>query len=482
MALRVRSLRFKLAAWFVLVFFGIQAVLVVGVVVLRREAIRRSLDEDLALWAEKMVDNVVTEPNAWGTDSLSAFVPAGAGFELFLIRDEAGEVLGSYAVEDPELLPFSDLDVVPAGPIGDVIRTIRGERAEALTGSPEDLRLITLPFRSEERLYFFQAAVRDEALERFLGPFLDLVAIGVPVGLIAASIAAWTIAGRAVAPIHSLAGAASAVDVQRMEQAFDLPTSDAEIGRLADELNAALARLKERYDAQEQFIGNVAHQLKTPIAVVLTQAQVLKLGERSADRAWEFVDRTEVTMQRLGRLVESFLILGREDLREELPLEPVPINDVLLGCASNARAVADTRDVHVVVRLLEGDEGVLVSGDPDLLGTMFDNLVQNAVNHSPSGAEVLVEASIGREGVVVDVRDRGAGVPQEELDRIFDRFVSLTPRNGKVAPRGTGIGLAIVRTIATLHGGTVRAANRRDGGASFSVTLPVLRQPAPEEV
>ncbi|MEX1025719.1 MAG: HAMP domain-containing sensor histidine kinase [Planctomycetota bacterium] len=472
MALRVRSLRFKLAAWFVVVFGLIQTVLVLGAVLLRRELIDRSLDEGLSAAASAMIDNVLAAQAKLETDALLSLVPIGAKFELFAVRGREGQVYASWNVEDPTQLPFSGREVVPAGPIGDVSTVVRGERAHALVPGAEALRVVTLPFRYTDEVYYFQVAARDETLERFFGPVLDLVAIGVPLGLIAASIAAWTIAGRAVQPIHRLANAARAVDAAKLDRGFDVPTSDQEVVRLADELNNALARLKQRYDEQEQFIGNVSHQIKTPIAVVLTQAQVAKLGERKDERAWQFVDRTESTMQRLGRLVESFLILARADFQEDLPLEPIAVNDVLVDGVSTARAAAEARGVRVVTRLLEEDSGAVVRGDDGLLGTMLDNLLQNAIAHSTRGQEVLLQASLQRDGVHIDVLDRGPGIPPDDLERIFERFVRIVRVEG---PRsGTGIGLAIARTIAVLHGGSLSASNRAEGGAAFTVVLPLL--------
>jgi len=467
-------LRLKLTAWFVLVFFVIQASLLGGVVYSRRETIPVSLDEHLGRSAESTVDNILTAEVEWDGEQILSLLPKEAGFVLFAIRDRQGDVLASWGVHDAGELPFSAMEVVPAGPVGGVHALIRPERARELTGRSQRLRLVTLPFRYGGELFYFQAAVRDEGLDRRLGPFFDLVVLGGPVGLVAAIAAGWVIAGRVVAPIRRLSRAARSVSPDNLNERFDVPTTDREVAGLEDELNSALERIEAAYRAQDQFISNVSHELRTPVAVLLAQAQVAKMGERSLEKGYAFVDRAELLLKRLGKLVESFLVLARADLGKRAPSDTVSMIDVVLGCVHRCQELAEQNRVRLIPRLEESDGeevGLSFPGDPELLQTMVENLVLNGLSHSPPGGEVGLEVFRSRESACIVVRDEGPGIPEAYLERVFDRFVQVP---GDAARRnGVGLGLAIANGIAQLHGGTIEVENNEGGGCSFVVRLPL---------
>ncbi len=474
MASRARSLRFKLALWFVLVFSGMQLVLVGGVVLLRRETVRRSLDASLTDSAKRMVDNILAAEVTWSDDALHALVPADAGFLFYAVRDEQGRILASHQVPDRDSLPFSAWEVVPSGPVGDVLTTLSPERAEKLTGTSGRLRLITVPFRAGGDDFFFQAGVHDRVLERMLGPFLDLVLLGVPVGIVAAFLAAWVIAGSAVSPIRRLSRAASTLSPASLGERFHVFSRHEEIARLQDELNSALERMEEGYKAQQQFISNVSHELKTPIAVLVTEAQVAKLGERSMRKGYDFVDMAESELIRLGKLVESFLVLARSELTRAHPMDDVSMNDVVLQCVQHCKSIAEQRKVKLIPNLataVNGDPEPVVSGDPELLQTMVENLVRNAIAHSPRGGAVSIDTERADDEIRVVVSDEGPGIPDGYLERVFDRFFQV-PRRGQRA-NGTGLGLAIASSLAELHEGAITARNNTTGGCSFSVSLPL---------
>ena len=471
---RAHTLRFKLALWFVLVFFVIQSIMIGGVVVFRREAIGRVSNTKLSESAAAMVDSLLAAEVEWKLDQVRPLLPVEAGFVLYAVRDYQGAELTSWNVADIRDLPLSDLQRIPAGPVGGVHSIVTSERAEVLTGQPGRLRLITLPFRYRGGDYFFQAAVRDRTtLVSLLGPYFDLVSIGVPVGVLAAAIAAWIIAGRAVSPMDRISLAARDVSPTSLNERFEVGATDDEVARLEAELNSALARLEAGYRAQDQFLTNASHELKTPIAVLLTQAQVAKMGERSADKCYAFVDKTESVMKRLGKLVESMLLLARADLAESPPRDSVAMIDVILGCLQSCQLLAQQGCVSLVPNLVDaedGSSGLVIEGDAELLQTMVENLVRNAIAHSPRGSLVAIDVDGSGDEVEIAIRDQGPGIPEDYIDRIFDRFIQAPKKQAR--RDGTGLGLAIARSITQLHRGTIRAHNNEGDGCSFIVTLP----------
>ena len=468
MAFRARSLRFKLTLWFVLVFAMIQGVFVLGVVLFRREVIRRSTDAALEASAEAMIDNILAAEVDWLPEEVSSLIPADSGFLLFAIRGTDGEWLVRWNVPEEQDLPFSAWEVVPSGPQGPVITSMGPETSSELTGEHRSLRLITVPFRYHEAPFYFQAAVRGG--EGPLGPFQDLVVVGVPIGVLAALVAAWVIAGRAVAPIRRLSIAAQRVSPEHLSERFRVSTTDEEISLLEDELNSALQRLEDGYAAQDQFIANVSHELKTPIAVLLTEAQVTKMDEPDSERARTFVEKAEREMQRLGRLVESFLTLARADLSRSRPTASVTVNDLVLECVHRSNSLADIHGARLVAHLPEDEaEEPRVRGDVELLQTALENLIRNALQHSPTGETVDIVVLCHTEAIEIEVRDRGPGIPAEHVRRVFDRF-SQVP--GRTSHGGSGLGLAIAKHIVHLHGGSVAVHRRPKGGCTISLRLP----------
>lgn len=469
---RARSLRLKLALWFVLVFTLVQLSLFALVAFARRNEFRESWPSGAARSAEAMADNILVAEPSWDEVDLAALAPARARFACCALRDAEGELVATWNVREADALPFSDWERRPSGPLVPVFTRLVPEQARRACGLDLPLVVVTLQFQSAERRHFLQVAVRDRPFDRMRGPFFDLARVGIPVGILAALAAAWWIAGRAVAPIRALSDAARSLGPDVPDPSLRIPTTDDEVRMLQEELNSALLRLQAGYEAQERFISDVAHELKTPIAVLLTQAQVTRMGG-SEQSSLDFVAEVEREMQRLGRLVESFLGLARAGITQAVPSESLSTSDLVLDALRDCRWLAAQRSVLLLPRLPEAAEDgpeAELRGDPQLLRTMLENLIRNAIRHSPPTVAVEVEVELRAEETAFNVRDRGPGIPEEDLGRIFERFVTIA-RDGR-SSEGSGLGLSIALQIARLHGGTIEAANAPGGGCCFTVRLP----------
>jgi signal transduction histidine kinase len=303
---------------------------------------------------------------------------------------------------------------------------------------------------------------------------LDLLIVAVPISLFAAAVAAWLVAGTAVAPMKELSKAVRTLAPEHIDARVAVPHPEQEVARLQGELNEALARLEGGYRAQERFISNVAHDLKTPIAVMLTQSQVLNPESSVIEDYEAYRKSVQEEMQHLAALLESFLTLARVTQGEAVARrEPVSINDIVVESVARCEPEAQHYEVRLVPQVIASDDaaGIELLGDPGLLCTMLDNLIRNAIRFSPARESVDVRTVVVDGDVVLTVRDRGPGIPTEFLDRIFDRFVQA-PQDAARA-KGTGLGLAIARSVAELHGGSIRARNLDEGGCEFEVRLPL---------
>jgi signal transduction histidine kinase len=282
--------------------------------------------------------------------------------------------------------------------------------------------------------------------------------------------------------MERVAEMARTLDPGSITKRIRLESSDTEVVRMRDELNGALERIEAGYRAQEGFISNVSHELKTPIAVLLAEAYSLRARGYDGGEVGRYLSSSEEELGRLGRLVESFLTLTRTELHfdpQEFGLADV--NDFVLDAVDMAGPLAEVHDVAIDVRLHEADDDespLSIHGDPQLLATMVVNLVRNAVRFTPKGGSLSIEVLCDAEHTRVRVQDDGPGIPVEFLPRMFERFAQAPEESRR--RRGMGLGLSIAQRIATLHGGSISATNREEGGSLFEIRLPRQAGDAPE--
>jgi two-component system OmpR family sensor kinase len=241
-------------------------------------------------------------------------------------------------------------------------------------------------------------------------------------------------------------------------QADDLsPVSEAglpdEVRPLVQELNLLFGRVRTAFDAQQHFVGDAAHELRTPLAALKLQAQSLERAD-SAEARHVAVRRLMAGIDRATRLVEQLLVLARQEASVDgaAPRQPVDLAGIARRAVADLCGVAQAR--HVDLGLQRADPAQ-IDGQPDALTVLMRNLVDNAIKYTPEGGTVDVSVAVeqGADGraVVLTVEDSGPGIPVEERERVFDRFYRVP---GSEAA-GSGLGLSIVKAIAERHGATL---------------------------
>ncbi len=466
---RVHSLRLKLTLWYLAVFSCIQIALFGGLVLLRgREVIDLAVENQMRESGAATIENILTtEGELTSLLNIGNLLPADASFELLSIRDEDGRVLASWEAKQPLEIPFTLSEKIPEGPRSVVFSSLTAEVSKGIIGKSTPLTVMTMPFRYKDQDLYLQAGVSASKLRGFYRRYFEMLFMALPIGMVAAFIAAWLIAGRAVNPIRRLSSAARMVGSSGPGNRLIVDSRDPEFRVLQGELNEALERLEVSFQAQQRFISNLSHEVKTPIAVLLTEAQILKLGEPPRSQLLEFVRLVEGEMQCLAELTETLLELMRAEHNRDFPHgELFSVDDLVLATNERMSLLASGRSVQLESRLVaEGEAEVF--GDPRLLRTALDNLVRNAITHSPIGGTVRVQATREDGMLRIDISDQGAGIPEAYLDHIFERFFRVPGTEG-----GTGLGLHIAKSIVELHRGRIRAANNPAGGCKFSILLP----------
>jgi signal transduction histidine kinase len=300
---------------------------------------------------------------------------------------------------------------------------------------------------------------------------LALLALGLLVFALGTRLAARRIARGLLVPLARMADDARRISPGNPGGRIRLAADALELRHLEEELNTAVERMEGALHAQAQFAGNVAHELRTPIAALMADAQVSRLGERNVENAFAFLDRAEGELRHLSELVESFLVLARVDAHEERK-DLVYVDDVIRRAASRCAAWAGRQGVALVVRLGASPScDPFVRGDSQLLQAMLENLLNNAIRHSPRGSEVTIRSACVTDTIVISVSDRGVGIPAELRAAVFERGFRAPDMARETS--GAGLGLAIVSSVARLHEGRVELENEEGGGCRFVVTLPL---------
>jgi len=230
-----------------------------------------------------------------------------------------------------------------------------------------------------------------------------------------------------------------------------------------------VTELKRADQIRRDFVANVSHELRTPLTAIRGYVEALSEGDASPDEARQFLEVITRHTLRMERLVKDLLRLARLDAGQEiLEIVPCDLRGLLQSVASELAPVLQAREQQIDIVV---DGGVdIVRGDPSKLHDVFRNLVANAGTYAPERTAIVVTARRDGSQVVIDVLDSGPGIPEDDLARIFERFYRVDKSRAR-DPGGTGLGLAIVRHLVGLHGGSVSAANREEGGAQFTVRL-----------
>ena len=245
------------------------------------------------------------------------------------------------------------------------------------------------------------------------------------------------------------------------------------VAPLQASLDAAQRRIREFSESQERFVGNLAQEIKAPLANLLIHADLLLAGTADSVTVHRYSKSIVESLRHLSDLVESFLRLARPFAQEDTSSHvPVHIHDLVLEAVRRSQSLAGSRAVSVVPMLAEThvNASVEVLGDAVLLEAMIENLVRNAVLSAPRGTRVDLHVRIDGKAVVLAVRDHGASIDEDQLESVFHGFfqVPAPPRHSS----GTGLSLAIAKRVAEHHRGTLSLRNVPDGGCEFAVQLP----------
>ncbi len=476
----IGTLRFKLTVLNLAVFGLLLVLLNATILIVRERDLREQFDTRLRDRAEVIVDEI-TLPIMERSNPAEVptfprrFNPFRFPGYFFQLRSAGGDVLERSRSLAEQTLPLEGAATAARDSDAPIVETIQDGVARTLLEGQEELRLLTL-YRNEvdSPPFYLQMAVSTKPLERSIVRLRRIVWVVGPVALVIAAVASWFLAGRSLAPLVRVADVADQLQADQFALRFQTPPGRDEVANMVLKINAMLDRLSDSFLSQERFITDAAHELKTPLAVLLGEAQVLMQQERSPEEYTRFVTDVEDGARSLAQTVDSLLTLARAEAGiPAANVSAVPLNEMVVDAVEQCNTAAAQREVRLVPELVlaEGDEAdPAILGDGALLRLMVGNLIRNAVRYSPPEEAVDIAVALEGTDAVISVRDRGPGIPPEFIDKVFDRFFRVA--DPKSSFKGAGLGLTIVRGVARLHGGSVQVRNHPEGGCEFTVRLP----------
>ena len=276
----------------------------------------------------------------------------------------------------------------------------------------------------------------------------------------------WWLVGRAIRPIADISATAAKISAGDLSQRINVAEAESELGQLAGVLNSTFARLEAAFAQQQQFTADAAHELRTPVSVMLTQTQTALSRERSAPEYRETLEACQRATQRMRRLIETLLELARLDAgQEQMKRLQFDLSKTAQDCLELVRPLADERGlkVHCELPPLE------CHGDAERLAQVITNLLVNAIQYNKANGEVRVSTRLQDGAIVLLVSNTGQGIPAADLSRVFERFYRADQSRSSGQ---TGLGLAISKAIVEAHGGSIEVLSKPGAGTTFTVRLP----------
>jgi heavy metal sensor kinase len=460
--LNPRSIRFRLTAWYATILTMTFACAAVAVWMTLAHSIKVTVDKELRARFATVRAYVEEEASGNGvahiTEELTEDAVVNSGSAYLRIVDRNGKFI--YVSPRTQKWP---LKITEGGslPAPGAFQTLSINRTP--------FRILTAPVS----IGTVQIGLPTDEFQEMQQQFLWTVVFGTAMLLLISAVAGYWMSGRALRAVDRIAIAAERITSANLSERLPCMSTGDELDRLSEVLNKMLAGLESSFRRIAQFTADASHELRTPVAIIRTTAELMSSRPRSPDehnRAWASVlAQTERTTQ----LIDDLLTLARSDAgADTLDLQPTEIAAVASAAVSTMQVLAGSRGVHL--RFMPTAQQVLLA-DAEALGRVFTILLDNAVKATAPGGLVVVSLALERDAnghhAVITVKDTGAGISPEDLPHIFDRFYRASKDRSRETG-GAGLGLAIAQWIVSRHDGLIQVQSQLGKGATFRVILP----------
>ena len=310
--------------------------------------------------------------------------------------------------------------------------------------------------------YYLTIGMPLNAQNGFLSMLGIILTVVTPIFIVIASWGGIIIAGRAMKPVDEIIETARRIEAGNLTEQITMKTHNDEIGKLARTFNDMLLRLKKAFDGLAQFSQNVSHELKTPLTVMKSGIEINMIGERSSADYRELLVSLLEEIDQMTRIIDDLLLTSLSNTESiRATFTRIDISTLILQTIDFLGVLATDKKVSLEHTV---PDGIGIVGNERLLKRAFSNIIDNAIKFTPPGKKVFVSVARDGNGVIVEIRDQGAGIKEDDIPKIFDRFYRGKSANAE----GHGLGLSIVKWIIELHNGRIDIVST-SGGTNFRV-------------
>jgi heavy metal sensor kinase len=452
-------LRIRLTTWYFAVLalsfllFGISAFLAM------RRSIYETADKRLrnqAAGARELMQHVWPERRENVVDELRELEELHAGGDLLQVSDQGG----NWIYRSPSTSSYG-LPAPREARTSIVTQELRGSL----------WRVLTVPVQVANGTYLVQIATPLDEFYEALDGFRWLLLLSSPILLLLASAGGYWLSRRALAPVDQITQEARRITAQNLSRRLAVPHTRDELQRLSETLNGMLERLEKAFQRVTQFTADASHELRTPVALMRTRAEVALRKPRPEDEYRETLDQILRELERTSGLIEKMMLLARADSgMEALQRHHLNLAESVAEACREGRTLALAKQIAFHEQLPEAP--VWVEGDAQSLARLFLILIDNALKYTAPGGRMEVILSAHAGSAVAEFRDTGIGIAAEDLPHIFERFYRSDRARSRESG-GAGLGLSIGRWIAEAHGGTIEVRSTPGKGSVFAVRLPL---------
>jgi heavy metal sensor kinase len=451
----VLPIRVRLTLWYLLVFASAQACFSIGAALFMERSLNAAAMDELRGQWQEIANFIASEPRLVTSDRLRDD----------LRREFSGEPEATWL-----RIVAPDGAVVALTPqMANIAHPFEDSEQVTLRIDHHHVRFLATRSREGEQSFLIITGVTVDAAvaatERFQRGLLLLS----PVLLLLAAAGSYWISRKALRPVDQLAQAARGITDSNLNQRLPVAETRDELSRLSETLNEMLSRIDSAFQRVRQFTADASHELRTPVSLIRTEAEIALRRERTTDEYREALQQISVEAARTGGLLENMLALARTDARQER----TKFGQV--DCAAMLRELAHDwigvlSEVGIRLMLSIDSAPLIVSADPFALRRLLVILLDNARKYTPPGGDVTLRGHLTDKRIVIEVEDTGLGIAPEHLPHIFDRFYRADPARSR-ASGGVGLGLALARRLAELLDADLTVHSDFGHGTRFTATL-----------
>jgi len=337
-------------------------------------------------------------------------------------------------------------------------------------GKTYAIRLLTYPVIVDGYVVsIIQIGTSLQFLFESLRKLLYILAILFPIGILISFFSGYFLAERVLAPVRIITQKAKRISGENLDEKIGENMPDDEIGELAKTFDGMISRIRESFEELRQFSADVSHELRTPLTILKGEIEVALKGDRTKEEYKKTLKSSLEEVERLKRIVEDLLFLSKVEAGKiTYRLTKVDLLEVVLSVINVLKFLIKQKNIKLNI---DGSPEIYVKGDENLLKQLVYNLIENAIKYNRDGGEINIQIDKNEKNVILKISDTGYGIPEEDLNKIFNRFYRVSKSRTR-SEGGLGLGLNIVKKIVELHNGEIKVESEINKGSTFTVILP----------